>query len=101
MEGLAALSNPFPRQIPEVETAHRSRAAGKLSEETSGAALKRLLYLTSRADSKAFGQAAANALLFGVRHAVRVQMPIRCACPLVACMHRSPSRQPALLARRA
>ena len=31
--------------------------------------LPRLLYLTSRGESKAFGQAASVALLFGVRHA--------------------------------
>ena len=73
-----ALGSPVSKQIPEVNTAHRSRAAGKLSEETGGAALKRLLYLASRADSKAFGQAASGALLFGVRHAAHTNADQAC-----------------------
>ena len=46
----------------------RARAAGKINEETGSATLKRLLYLTSRGDSKALGQAASGALMFSVRH---------------------------------
>ena len=52
---------------------HRARASGKLSDDSSSAALKRLLYLTSRGEGKAFGQAASGALLFGVRHASDTQ----------------------------
>lgn len=60
---------------------YRARASGNIKEDSGSAALKRLLYLTSRGESKAFGQAASNALLFGVRHASDAQA--KQVCPSV------------------
>ena len=52
---------------------HRARTSGKIKEESGSAALQRLLYLASRGEGKAFGQAASSALLFGLRHASNAQ----------------------------
>ena len=84
---LAAINDPVPGQVSEDESPRRSRAAGRLSKETGSAVLKRLLYLTSRADSKAFGQAASGALLFGVRHASHTDADQACML-LLTHMHK-------------
>ena len=72
----------------------RARASGKIQEDSGSAALKRLLYLTSRGEGKAFGQAASGALLFGVRHASDAQAnqvgPLACIVYAHICVSGNP-----------
>ena len=99
VQTLVGPGKPVSRQVSEVKTARRSRAAGKLSEATGGAALKRLLYLASRADSKAFGQTASAALLFGIRHAADTET--NQACIFLPTITWVPEQTASPLARRA